>query len=540
MRQLASFCRAQEAIRIAAMSETNENDSGSSGLGGKADSGRMPLGLFLRLAFMMMLQYAIWGAWLPLLYFYLLDGRGFGNTQIAWIFAVGAVGAVVAPFIAGQSVDRYISTEKYLAVCHLLGAIVVWQLAWLENYYGFLVFSLVYSLIYMPTIPLTNSLSFHHLPEPDKNFGYVRVCGGPGWILAGIGVAQWLAYAYSPSDAEIVDKLISQEKVAAEQRDELLNFRRIITPDGSEREGQLLSEEETSVMLDTGGDQPQFVSKSDARVYKAKEVEDGRSVALAEGMGDAFRLSAILGAILGLYCFTLPHTPPQKGEQEAAYSQAWRRIKRNPLLTLFVVSLVISCVHQFYFVHTARFLGTYSLRSEWIDKIFGVGGGGLMTLGQMSEIVVMVTFPIYGRWFSRKFLLMVGIVAYIVRFAAFAYAAQIETNYGIPASISIVVGLLMHGPCFTLFMFLGFIVVDEETTSDVRGTAQSMYNLVLVGFGIIVGSFIAGKIADWCTTDAGMDYTRLFSWPLWGSVGCLAAMLVFYPWGRRKPAEVTV
>ena len=521
------------------MSEIKENDSGSSGSGGKADSQGMPLGLFLRLAFMMMLQYAIWGAWLPLLYFYLLDGRGFDNTQIAWIFAVGAVGAVIAPFIAGQSVDRHMATEKYLAICHLLGAAVVWQLSWLENYYGFLVFSLVYSLIYMPTIPLTNSLSFHHLRKPD-HFGYVRVCGGPGWILAGIGVAQWLAYAYSPSDAEIIDKLISQDKVAAERRDELLNFRRIITPDGTEREGQLLSERETSVILDTGGGQPQFVSKTDARVFKAKEVEDGRNVARAEGMGDAFRLSAILGAILGLYCLTLPHTPPQKGEHEAAYLQACQQIKHNPLLTLFVVSLVISCVHQFYFVHTARFLGTFDLQSESINKIFGVGGGGLMTLGQMSEIVVMVTFPIYGRWFSRKILLMVGIVAYIVRFAAFAYAAQLETNYGIPASISIVVGLLMHGPCFTLFMFLGFIVVDEETTSDVRGTAQSMYNLVLVGFGIIVGSFIAGKIADMCTTNAVMDYTRLFSWPLWASVACLAAMLVFYPWGRRKPAEAPV
>ena len=76
------------------------------------------------------------------------------------MFMVGAVGALVAPWLAGQIADRYFSTEKFLAISHLLGGVLVWQLASVESYGSFLAFSFVYSLIYSPTLPLTNSISF--------------------------------------------------------------------------------------------------------------------------------------------------------------------------------------------------------------------------------------------------------------------------------------------------------------------------------------------------------------------------------------------
>ena len=109
------------------------------------------------------------------------------------MFAIGAVGAIVAPFIAGQIADRWFNTEKFLGISHILGGILVWQLASLETYNSFLVFSLLYSLIYSPTLSLTNSLAFHHLPDRDRDFGKIRVWGTIGWIVVGIGIGQWLA-----------------------------------------------------------------------------------------------------------------------------------------------------------------------------------------------------------------------------------------------------------------------------------------------------------------------------------------------------------
>ena len=132
-------------------------------------------GLNFQLSTMMFLQYAIWGAWLPLLWTFLSGHRGFTPAEIGNMFAIGAVGAIVAPFIAGQIADRWFNTEKFLGISHILGGILVWQLASLETYNSFLIFSLLYSLIYSPTLSLTNSLAFHHLPDRDRDFGKIRI-----------------------------------------------------------------------------------------------------------------------------------------------------------------------------------------------------------------------------------------------------------------------------------------------------------------------------------------------------------------------------
>jgi hypothetical protein len=87
----------------------------------------------------------------------------------------------------------------------------------------------------------------------------------------------------------------------------------------------------------------------------------------------------------------------------------------------------------------------------------------------------------------------------------------------------------MHALSFGCFIFVAFMVVDEETTGDVRASAQSLFNLVIVGIGVIVGSEIAGWVGDWATSDGVLDYTKLFSVPMWASVACLVALLIFYP-----------
>src|SRR5690606_5518757 len=125
----------------------------------------------------------------------------FTADQIGNIFAIGAVGALLAPFLAGQIADRFFPTQFFLGLSHLAGAVLVWQLAELSSFGSFLVFSLLYSLIYSPTLSLTNSLSFHHLPDRDRDFGKVRVWGTIGWIVAGIVVGQWLLYRHTPANA---------------------------------------------------------------------------------------------------------------------------------------------------------------------------------------------------------------------------------------------------------------------------------------------------------------------------------------------------
>ena len=152
-----------------------------------------------RLSLMMFLQYAIWGAWLPILYPFLLGYREFDLTQTGLCLSAGAVGAIFGPFLAGQLADRMFSTEKLLAASHLIGAGLVFLLSTVETFEAFLIISFVYGFVYAPTISLTNSLALTHLKDRDRDFGPVRLWGTIGWIAAGILVGQYL-FRYSTPD----------------------------------------------------------------------------------------------------------------------------------------------------------------------------------------------------------------------------------------------------------------------------------------------------------------------------------------------------
>lgn len=422
-----------------------------------------------RLSVMMFLQYAIWGAWLPLLWPFLNGHRGFTPEQIGDMFAVGAVGAIFAPFIAGQIADRFFSTEKFLALSHIAGAALVWQLSHLTTYNEFLWFSLAYSLVYSPTLSLTNSLAFHHLTDRDRDFGKVRLWGTIGWICVGIGIGQYLLYSHTPSAG---------------------------TPE---------------------------------EIAKAQQA----------GMAAAFKLSAVLGVLMGIFCFTLPHTPPSKERHNNATLAAIGEVRRSRALTvLFLLLVPVSCIHQFYFVHTSGFLGSFQSQTATdINKIFGVGGGGLMTIGQMAEIGVLALMPIALKKFSRKTLLAAGMLAYALRMAIFAFGPGLASQAGFSVIPLLMLGVALHGFCFGCFIFVSFVVVDELTTKDVRASAQSLFALVIFGIGIIVGSQVAGMWAEESKLASGAtDYVKLFAMPMWASFACLMVLLALYP-GRARPKE---
>jgi MFS family permease len=161
-----------------------------------------------------------------------------------------------------------------------------------------------------------------------------------------------------------------------------------------------------------------------------------------------------------------------------------------------------------------------------VNEIFGVGGGGLMTIGQMSEIVVLGFMPLLTKMINRKGLLAIGIAAYAGRMAIFAFA---------PSLVPVLFGVALHGLCFGCFIFVAFMIVDEHTSADIRATAQNLFNLVIVGIGIILGSFFAtGVVGEWADVNGTMDYERLFSVPMWMAVACLVALVLFY---RSKPVR---
>ena len=152
-----------------------------------------------------------------------------------------------------------------------------------------------------------------------------------------------------------------------------------------------------------------------------------------------------------------------------------------------------------------------------------------MTLGQMSEIVVLALMPILTVTFNRKSLLAIGLVAYALRFYLFQSVGTVEGSASEMQLAMVVGGILLHGLCFGCFIFVAFMVVDEQMSADIKASGQNLFNLVVIGIGIIVGSLVAGWVAGWAKVDDVMHYDKLFSIPMWGAIGCLAIFLIAYP-----------
>ena len=138
----------------------------------------------VRLSAMMFLEYVIWGSWLPLLALYLGNVLGFTGAEIGWIFATQAVASIVGLFAGGQIADRLMATEKLLAVSHGIGGAAMFALAAQRSFWPFFALMLVYQLVYVPTLSLTNSICFHHLGDARHEFGRIRLWGTIGWIAA--------------------------------------------------------------------------------------------------------------------------------------------------------------------------------------------------------------------------------------------------------------------------------------------------------------------------------------------------------------------
>jgi len=155
----------------------------------------MDLGLYLKLSAMMFLEFAIWGAWYPVLATRLLGPLKFSGKQTGWIYATIPLGCIFMPLLAGQVADQWINTEFILAGGHLIGTLLLFVAAWKRKFNVLFSVMLLYALFYAATLPLVNSLMFHHLTANNVDIGakspYIFMWAPIAWALAGYFLTGW-------------------------------------------------------------------------------------------------------------------------------------------------------------------------------------------------------------------------------------------------------------------------------------------------------------------------------------------------------------
>lgn len=142
--------------------------------------------VFTKLSIMMLLEYFVWGAWYVTMSTYMSTFLGSSGIQIGAAYSALAIATMISPFFIGMVADRYFAAQRIMGLLHIVGGVLLYVAAMVGTNGVFYWIILLYSLLYMPTIALSNSIAFHQMTDPGRQFPWIRVFGTIGWIIAGL------------------------------------------------------------------------------------------------------------------------------------------------------------------------------------------------------------------------------------------------------------------------------------------------------------------------------------------------------------------
>ena len=245
---------------------------------------------------------------------------------------------------------------------------------------------------------------------------------------------------------------------------------------------------------------------------------DSPSAIESGALKNTFLMTAVASAILGLFSFSLPKTPPSMSENKGVSISdilgldALSLLKDRNFLMFFVASVLICIPLAFYYQYTNLFLVDMGMPNPT----------GKMALGQVSEALFLLLLPIFFKRFGFKKTLLVGMAAWAIRYTLFAYGDAGELTF------MLLIGIALHGICYDFFFVSGQIYTDFKAGDKVKSAAQGMITLATYGVGMLIGFWVAGKIFDMYTAGDNNDWNQIWLLPAGFAVGVLILFFVIF------------
>jgi nucleoside transporter len=211
-------------------------------------------------------------------------------------------------------------------------------------------------------------------------------------------------------------------------------------------------------------------------------------------------------AVLGVFAFLLPHTPPKSLGRKVTVRDVLGldalSLMKDRSFAIFVIGSLLICIPlAFYYNFTNLFLNESGMQNAAAKQ----------SLGQVSELLFMLVMPLFFRRLGVKWMLIAGMAAWAVRYLLFAYG-----NAGDLVAM-LYLGILLHGVCYDFFFVTGQIYVDKAAPRSIQASAQGFITLVTYGVGMLIGSWVSGPVVDRYVRQAGEvvshDWTAIWLWP---------------------------
>ena len=240
-------------------------------------------------------------------------------------------------------------------------------------------------------------------------------------------------------------------------------------------------------------------------------------------LANTFMMASVASAILGVFSFMLPSTPPVSTGRKITISdivgwEALKLLKDRSFLVFFISSMLICIPLAFY----------YQEANKYLNEVGLANAAGKMTIGQISETLFMVLIPLFFRRFGIKTMLLIGMGAWVARYVFFSFG---DAN---DLVAFLYIGIALHGICYDFFFVTGQIYTEKRAGEGSKSAAQGLITLATYGVGMFIGFWVAGQITEYYKTSEGHNWPQIWLVP---AGFAFLVMLIFWAFFKEKEKE---